>query len=39
MAMGVEVALVQSADLRDDAQAVGTLKSRQNPCRGGGAIG
>ena len=28
--MGVEVALVQSADLRDDAQAVGTLKSRQN---------
>ena len=30
MAMGVEVALVQSADLRDDAQAVGTLKSRQN---------
>lgn len=30
VAMGVEVALVQSADLRDDAQAVGTLKSRQN---------
>jgi len=30
MAMGVEVALVQSADLRDDAQAVGSLKSRQN---------
>ena len=30
MAMGVEVAVVQSADLRDDAQAVGSLKSRQN---------
>lgn len=29
-AMGVEVALVESADLRDDAQTVGTLKSRQN---------
>ncbi len=28
--MGVEVAAVQSADLRDDAQAVGSLKSRQN---------
>ena len=28
--MGVEVALVESANLRDDAQAVGTLKSRQN---------
>ena len=30
VAMGVEVAAVQSADLRDDAQAVGSLKSRQN---------
>ena len=30
MAMSVEVALVESANLRDDAQAVGTLKSRQN---------
>lgn len=30
VAMGVEVAVVESANLRDDAQAVGTLKSRQN---------
>ena len=28
--MGVEVALVESAPLRDDAQTVGTLKSKQN---------
>ena len=28
--MGVEVALVESAALRDDAQTVGTLKSKQN---------
>ena len=28
--MGVEVAVVESANLRDDAQAVGSLKSRQN---------
>jgi len=30
VAMGVEIAVVESANLRDDAQAVGTLKSRQN---------
>lgn len=29
-AMGVEVALVESSALRDDAQTVGTLKSKQN---------
>lgn len=29
-AMGVEVAMVESAPLRDDAQTVGTLKSKQN---------
>ena len=28
--MGVEVALVETAPLRDDAQTVGTLKSKQN---------
>jgi len=30
VAMGVEIALVESSNLRDDAQAVGSLKSRQN---------
>ena len=29
-AMGVEIAVVQSSSLRDDAQTIGTLKSRQN---------
>ena len=29
-AMGVEVALVETSPLRDDAQTVGTLKSKQN---------
>ncbi|MEY3518490.1 MAG: hypothetical protein RLZ89_1350, partial [Pseudomonadota bacterium] len=29
-AMGVEVAKVETSPLRDDAQTVGTLKSRQN---------
>lgn len=28
--MGVELAVVESANLRDDAQTIGTLKSRQN---------
>ena len=29
-AMGVELAVVESSNLRDDAQTIGTLKSRQN---------
>ena len=29
-AMGVELAVVESSSLRDDAQTIGTLKSRQN---------